>query len=151
MESIYGIQYRCLPLAKAHTQISPYRQDLLGTLLQGKISEKRKATNALAGIHTGYGLRGLIISGRGFPLVAALMLVLMVSVVVRMLVRVVHRLVAVLVPVVGVRSRLVAVLVLMFVFAMAAHPASPPCQFISINFMKLSGCRQAPLRRDPPP
>jgi hypothetical protein len=76
--------------------------------------------------------------------VAALMLVLMMPVVVRVLVTVDHRLVAVLVPVVGVRTRLVAVLVLMLVFAMAAHPASPPCQFIYIKkYKELFGWRQA--------
>jgi len=42
------------------------------------------------------------------------------------LVAVHRRFVAVFVPVVGVGTRLVAVLVLMLVFAVATHPASPP-------------------------
>jgi hypothetical protein len=37
-----------------------------------------------------------------------------------------HRLVAVLVPIMGVGTRLVAVLMLMLVLVVAAHPASPP-------------------------
>jgi hypothetical protein len=64
--------------------------------------------------------------------VAALVLVLMMPVVMHVLVAVDHRLVAVLVPVVGVGSRLMAVLVFMLVFAMAAHPASPPFHLIPL-------------------
>jgi hypothetical protein len=54
------------------------------------------------------------------------MLVLMMPVVVGMLVRMHPGFVAVFVPVVGMRNRFVAVLVLMLVFIIAAHAASPP-------------------------
>jgi hypothetical protein len=58
--------------------------------------------------------------------VAALVLVLVMPVSMNVFVGVHHRLVAVFVPVVGVGTRLVAVLVLMLVLAVTAHPASPP-------------------------
>jgi hypothetical protein len=54
------------------------------------------------------------------------MLVLMVSVLMRVLMRMNARFVAMLVPVVGVTTPFVAVLMLMFVFVMAAHQVSPP-------------------------
>jgi hypothetical protein len=53
--------------------------------------------------------------------VAALVLVLMVPIDVGVLVGVHHRLVAVLVPIMGVGTRLMAVLVLMLVLVMATH------------------------------
>jgi hypothetical protein len=56
--------------------------------------------------------------------VATLVLVLMVPVYMGVFVTVHHRLVAVLMPVVGVGTRLMAVLVLMLVLAVAAHLSS---------------------------
>jgi hypothetical protein len=53
--------------------------------------------------------------------VAALVLVLMVPIVMGVLVGVHHPLVAVLVPIMGVGTRLMAVLVLMLVLVMATH------------------------------
>jgi hypothetical protein len=50
----------------------------------------------------------------------------MMPVIVGVLVAVRHRLVAVLMPVVSMGLRFVGVLVLMFVFAVAAHLDSPP-------------------------
>jgi hypothetical protein len=95
--------------------------------------QKRKATNALSRIHPGYGLRGLIVKQtRGFPLVAARMLVLVMPVSVNVFVSVDHRLVAMLVAVVGVGAGLVAVLVLMLVLTVATHPASPPFDMLFI-------------------
>jgi hypothetical protein len=52
---------------------------------------------------------------------AALVLVLMMPIRVGVLVAVHHRLVAVLVPIMGVGTRLMAVLVLMLILAVAAH------------------------------
>jgi hypothetical protein len=84
--------------------------------------EKGKATNALSGVHTGYGLRGLIVwRTRGFPLMAALVFVLMVPVSVGVLVAMRPRLVLVLMPVMAVGTALMAVLVLMLVLVMATH------------------------------
>jgi hypothetical protein len=60
---------------------------------------------------------------------AALMFVLMVPVFMRMLVRVHPRFVAVFMPVMGVGTRPVAVLMFMLVFIVAAHAASPPFRF----------------------
>jgi hypothetical protein len=57
------------------------------------------------------------------------MLVLMVPVFVRVLVRMHPRLVAVFMPIMGVSTRPVAVLVFMLVFVVAAHAASPPFPF----------------------
>jgi hypothetical protein len=60
------------------------------------------------------------------PLLAALVVVLMVPVGVAMLVRMLPRLVGVFLPVMAMGAPGVAMLVLMFVFAVTAHPASPP-------------------------
>lgn len=57
---------------------------------------------------------------------AALVFVLMVPVAMRVLVGMHPGLVAVFVPVVGMRNCCVAVLMLMLVFIVAAHTASPP-------------------------
>jgi hypothetical protein len=65
---------------------------------------------------------------------AALMLVLMVPVVVRMFVRMHPGLVAVLLPIMGMRNRFVAVLVLMLGFIIAAHAASPPFFKLTLIF-----------------
>jgi hypothetical protein len=62
----------------------------------------------------------------------ALMLVLMMPVAVHVLVGMHPRLMAVLVPVMGVGEGLVAMLMLMTVLVMAAHPASPPF-FLSLH------------------
>jgi hypothetical protein len=58
---------------------------------------------------------------RGFPLVAALVLVLMVPVSMDVFMTVHHGFVAMLMPFVGVRNRLMAVLMLMLVLAVATH------------------------------
>lgn len=54
------------------------------------------------------------------------MVVLMMPIRVRMFVSMTTRLMAVFVPVVGMNATLVAVLVLMLVFVVAAHAVSPP-------------------------
>jgi hypothetical protein len=84
--------------------------------------EKGKATKALFPFQTGTRLRGLLIQqNRGFPLMAALMLVLMVPVCMGMLMGMVDSLVLVLMPVVAVGTALVGMFVLMLVLVVAAH------------------------------
>jgi hypothetical protein len=57
---------------------------------------------------------------------ATLMFVLMVPIFVSVFVRVHPRFVTMFMPIVRVGTTLVAVLVLMFIFVVAAHAASPP-------------------------
>jgi hypothetical protein len=63
---------------------------------------------------------------------AALVLVLMVPVLMGMLMGVHPCLVAMLMPVVGVGASLMAVFMLMLVFIVAAHAASPPFKSLDI-------------------
>ena len=94
---------------------------------------KGKATNALSGVHAGYGLRGLMVyRTRGFPSVAALVLVLMVPVGMDVLVAMPPCLVSMLVPVMGVGTAFVAMLMLMLVLAVATHLKLPPILYITL-------------------
>jgi hypothetical protein len=61
---------------------------------------------------------------------AALVFVLVVAIVVHVLVAMDHGFMAVLMAVVGMGAGLMGVLVLMFVFAVATHPGSPPGHLI---------------------
>jgi hypothetical protein len=61
--------------------------------------------------------------------VAALVFVLMVPIRVRMLVGMHPGFVAVFVPVMSVRHRIMAMLVFVLIFAVAAHASSPPLLF----------------------
>ena len=64
---------------------------------------------------------------------AALVVVLMVFVSMRVLVTMHPRLVAVFMPAVGMGTGLVRVLMLMFIFIVAAHLASPPFLILIIK------------------
>jgi protein-S-isoprenylcysteine O-methyltransferase Ste14 len=92
---------------------------------------KKESHERSPGLQTRSGLRGFIAQQkRGFPLMAALVLVLVVAIVVRVLVAMHHGFMAVPMAVVGMGACLMAVLVLMFVFAVATHLGSPPGHLI---------------------
>lgn len=70
----------------------------------------------------------LYCSRRGFPLVAALMVVVVMTLAVHVLVGMFARFMAMLMAIMGMRHGFVFMLVLMFVFVVAAHSDSPPFQ-----------------------
>ena len=71
---------------------------------------------------------------RGFPLVAALMLVAVMALIVVVLMAMNRGLVAVLMAVMDMAPGFMGVFVLMFVFAVAAHAVSPPFYYIFLYY-----------------
>jgi hypothetical protein len=89
--------------------------------------KKGKPRTLTPGLQTGGPPSWLgFLQNRGFPSVAAAVIVLVMAVVVGMLVSMCHPLVAMLVAIVAMGNGIMRMLVLMLVFAVAAHPDSPP-------------------------
>jgi hypothetical protein len=87
--------------------------------------KKESHERSFSSLQTGGGLRGFISwLDVAFRLMAALVLVLVMPFAVNVLMGMSHALMAVLMAVVGVRNRLVSVLMFMLVFIVAAHQSS---------------------------
>jgi hypothetical protein len=92
---------------------------------------KKESHERSSGLQTRSGLPGFSAQQkRGFPLMAALVVMLVMAIIVGVFVAMDHGFMAVLMAIVGMGACLMDMLVFMFVFAVAAHAGSPPGHFI---------------------